>query len=153
MFIHEITLVTTLLDPVHYPAADIAGLYERRWQIEVDLRDLKITLGLDVLKGRSVDVVSKEMQVYALVYNLIRLTMLKGARRQRVHPTRISFIDVVRWLQPPKPEQPFPEFVVNPQPTKQAQPRCLKRRHKQYPFMRRPRQELRKLLKEQQDAA
>ena len=151
--VHEITLVTTLLDPVHYPAADIAGLYERRWQVEVDLRDLKITLGLDVLKGHSVDVVSKEMQVYALVYNLIRLTMLKGARRQHVHPSRISFIDAVRWLQPPKPAQPFPEFVVNPQPTNQAQPRCLKRRHKQYPFMRRPRQELRKLLKEQQDAA
>lgn len=151
--VHEITLVTTLLDAKQYPAADIAELYEQRWQVEVNLRDWKITLGLDVLKGRSVDVVNKEMQVYALVYNLIRLTMLKGARRQHVHPSRVSFIDAMRWLQPPKPAQPFPEFVVNPQRPNRFDPRYLKRRGKQYPFMRRPRQELRKLLKKQQDAA
>lgn len=151
--VHEVTLVTTLLDPTIYPAADIAGLYGQRWQVEVNLRDLKITLGLDVLKGHRLDVVRKEVQVYVLVYNLVRLSMLKAAGRQQVHPSRISFIDALRWLQPPKPAQPFPRLVVNPKRTNRLDPRCLKRRRKQYPLMRCPRQELRKRLKKRQDAA
>jgi len=151
--VREVTLVTTLLDPMQYPAADIAGLYKKRWQVEVDLRDLKTTLGLEVLKGRSVDVVRKEVQVYALVHNLIRLMMLKAARRQRVHPSRISFIDALRCLQPPKPLQPIPKLVVNPQRPNRVEPRCIKRRHKSYPLMRWPRRELRKRLRKQRNAA
>lgn len=151
--VREVTLVTTLLDPIKYPAATIARLFKQRWQIEVDLRDLKITLGLDVLKGHSVDVIRKEAQVYVLVYNLVRLAMLKAARRQRVHPSRISFIDALRWLQPPKPSRPMPELLVNPQRPNRVEPRCLKRRRKQFSYMTRPRQELRKRLRKRRDAA
>ncbi len=73
--VREVTLVTTLLDPDRYPAAEIARLYKWRWQVEVNLRDLKITLGMDVLKGHSVDVVTKEVLVFVLIYNLVRLVM------------------------------------------------------------------------------
>ena len=141
------------LDAVRYPAAAIARLYGLRWQVEVDLRDLKITLGLDVLKGHSVDVVSKEVQVIVLVYNLVRLAMLKAARRQQVRPDRISFIDALRWLQPPKPHRPLPDLVVNPLRPERIEPRCLKRRPKEFPFMVRPRDEYRKRLKKQPRAA
>jgi hypothetical protein len=151
--VHEVTLVTTLLDPKRYPAAQIAGLYRKRWQAEVDLRDLKITLGMDVLKGHKVQTVIKEALVFSLVYNLVRLVTVKAARRQRVRPHRISFIDALRWLQPPKPETPLPELVVNPERPGRIEPRCIKRRMKQYDLMRVPRPELRKRLKKRRDAA
>lgn len=151
--VREVVLVTTLLDPILYPAAQIARLYGLRWQVEVDLRDLKITLGLDVLKGHSVDIVTKEVHVFALVYNLVRLVMLKAAQRQRVHPHRVSFIDALRWLQPPKPARPLPELMVNPERPDREEPRCVKRRPKAYKLMTRPRDELRKRLKKRRDAA
>lgn len=152
--VQEVLLVTTLLDPQVYPAAQIAGLYEQRWQAEVDLRDVKITLGLDVLKGRKVDTVRKELLVYVLVYNLVRRVALQAARRQQVAPQRISFIDALRWLQPPKPSpNGLPDLVVNPRRPYREEPRCLKRRPKEYERMKAPRRELRKRLKEQRDAA
>lgn len=151
--VKEVTLVTTLLDPVRYPAAEIAKLYRLRWQVEVDLRDLKITLGMDVLKGHKVETIKKEALVYALVYNLVRLVAFKAARRQRVSPHRISFIDALRWLQPPKPDAPLPDLVVNPLRPGRVEPRCIKRRMKEYDLMKLPRRELRKRLKKRQDAA
>lgn len=151
--VREVTLVTTLLDPHQYPAMEIAGLYQQRWQIEVDLRDLKITLGMDVLKGHSVDVVIKELLVFVLVYNLVRLVMLKAAHRQRVRPCRISFIDALRWLQPPKPSRPLPDLIINPERPDRIEPRCIKRHMKEYDLMTRPRPELRKRLKKRRNAA
>src|SRR5579859_1207413 len=68
-----VTLATTLLDPVTYPAAEVAELYGRRWQIETNFRHLKQALGMDVLHCRTVDGVRKELTMYALVYNLVRL--------------------------------------------------------------------------------
>lgn len=121
--------------------------------LEVDLRDLKITLGWDVLKGQSVDVVMKEVQVFALVYNLVRLVMLKAAERQKVSPDRISVIDALRWLQPSKAEQMLPHLVMHPRRPGRVEPRCIKRRRQAYALMTRPRQELRKRLKKRRDAA
>lgn len=151
--VREVTLVTTLLDPVRYPAEEIAALYGLRWQVEGYLRDLKTTLGLDVLKGRTVETVTKEALVYALVYNLLRLAIVKAAARQRVEPRRISFIDALRWLQPPKPERPMPDLLVNPSRPGRHEPRCVKRRPKEYDLMKQPRDVLRKRLKNHRDAA
>jgi hypothetical protein len=151
--VREVVLVTTLLDPERYPAEEIAGLYERRWQVEVDLRDLKITLGLDVLKGRTVDTVQKELLVFVMVHNLVRLVTVKAARRRRTKPHRISFIDALRWLQPPKPRTMLPELVVNPLRPHREEPRCIKRHMKEYDLMTRPRAELRKRLRKRRDAA
>ncbi len=146
--VQEIVLVTTLLDPVLYPAAEIAKLYAQRWQVEVDLRDLKITLGLDVLKGHKVDTVKKELLAFVLVHNLVRLVMVKAATRQSVRPHRISFIDAMRWLRPAKPCSPLPELVVNPERFGREEPRSIKRRMKEFPLMKLPRAELRKQLKQ-----
>jgi hypothetical protein len=121
--------------------------------VEVDLRDLKITLGMDVLKGRKVDTVMKETLVFVLVYNLVRLVTVKAARRQRVNPHRISFIDALRWLQPAKPDAPLPDLVVHPIRPGRIEPRCIKRRPKEYDRMNRPRHELRKRLKKRRVAA
>lgn len=151
--VREITLVTTLLDPQRYPAEEIARLYDLRWQIEVDLRDLKNTLGMDILKGHKLDTVMKELHVFMLVYNLVRLVTVKAAKRQHVAPHRISFIDALRWLQPSKPARQLPELIVNPLRKGRFEPRCIKRRMKEYRLMKLPRDKLRKRLKKQRDAA
>lgn len=151
--VRKVKLVTTLLDPQRYPASEIAELYRVRWQVEVDLRDLKQTLGMDVLKGHKVDTVMKEVLVLTLVYNLVRLVTVKAAKRQKVSPRRISFIDALRWLQPPKPDSLLPDLVVNPKRPSRVEPRCIKRRKDRYPRMNRPREELRKRLKKHRDAA
>ena len=151
--VREVVLVTTLLDATLYPAAEIARLYRLRWQVEVDLRDLKTTLGMEILKGHKVQTVIKEVHVFVLVYNLVRLVMLKAAHQQKVNPLRISFIDALRWLQPPKPVQSLPELVVNPVRPDRIEPRCIKRRMKEYDLMTVPRRILRKRLKKRRDAA
>lgn len=91
----EVTLVTTLLDPECYPAADLAALYGQRWQVETNLRHLKQTMGLDVLHCEDVAGVLKELTMFALAYNLVRAVMVAAAERQKVAVDRISFADAL----------------------------------------------------------
>ena len=94
----EVTLVTTLLDEAVYTADALAELYGTRWRVEENLKALKQTIKMDVLKCKTVDGVLKELTMYALAYNLVRVTMGEAARRQGVAPDRVSFIDALRWL-------------------------------------------------------
>ena len=94
----EVTLVTTLVDAGLYPPEALAGLYGSRWRVELNLRHLKATMRMDVLRCKTVDGVLKELAVYAMVYNLVRLVMIEASRRQGVDVERISFIDAMRWL-------------------------------------------------------
>jgi hypothetical protein len=141
----EVTLVTTLLDPTRYPAAELAQLYFDRWQVEVNLRHLKQTLHLDVLRSKTVEGVQKELCMIALAYNLVRLVMVEAARRQEVQPDRISFIDALRWLTNARPGEPLRKLKVHRR-RHRVEPRVRKRRPKGYPLMKRPRAELRKAL-------
>lgn len=148
-----INLVTTLVDADRYPAPELAELYGQRWQIETNLRHLKQTLGMDVLKCKSVDGILKEALVFGIVYNLVRLTMLKAGRRQQTMPDRVSFIDALRWLCHASPGQPLRELLVNPLRPHRFEPRVVKRRLDTYLLMKQPRAELRKRLQKQQHAA
>ena len=148
-----ITLVTTLLDPKLYPADALAELYEQRWQVETNLRHLKTTMKMDVLHCHSVDGVLKELAMFALAYNLVRLVMLEAARRQNVPLDRISFVDALRWLRNATPGTPLPKLIVNPLRPGRVEPRVLKRRQKQYTLMRKPRAKLRKALAGKRHAA
>jgi hypothetical protein len=141
----EVTLVTTLTDPNRYATAALAQLYFDRWQVEVNLRHLKQTLRLDVLKSKTVEGIRKELCMIALVYNLVRLVMLKAAQQQHVEPDRISFIDALRWLSSARPDEPLRKLIVR-RKRHRVEPRVRKRRPKQYPLMNRPRPELRKRL-------
>jgi hypothetical protein len=141
----QVTLVTTLLDPVLYPAEELAQLYFDRWRVEVNLRHLKQTMRMDVLKCRTEAGVRKEICMLALVYNLVRLVMLKAAHRQEVQVDRISFIDALRWLTTAKPGEDLRPLIVN-LGRHRVQPRVRKRRPKQYPLMKRPRAELQQAL-------
>lgn len=131
----RIDLVTTLLDWKVYPKEELAERYLGRWEIEVDFRHLKQTLGMDILKCKTVDGVMKELYMFGMLYNLVRVTMLEAARRQGVPPDRISFIDVMRWLAGRQPNEPMPRFKVNPWRPDRHKPRIVKRRPKPYTLM------------------
>ena len=97
----QITLVTTLLDAESYRVADLAELYHQRWQVETSLAHLKTTMQMDVLHGKTVSGVLKELTVFAIVYNLVRIVMWHSARLQHLDVERISFLDALRWLSAP----------------------------------------------------
>jgi hypothetical protein len=141
-----ITLVTTLLNESVYTPEALAKLYLKRWEVETHLRELKQTMKLDVLKCETVDGITKELTMYALVYNLVRVAMLEAARRQGVDLERISFIDALRWLATATADEPIAKLVVNPERPNRVEPRSIKRRPKQYPWMSATRKELRKRL-------
>src|SRR5271166_963893 len=149
----EVTLVTTLLDAEAYPADELAELYGTRWRVEENLKSLKQTMKMDVLKCMTVDGVLKELTMYALAYNLVRVAMCEAAGRQGVMAERISFVDALRWLRGAEEGEEMPELVVNPSRPGRYEPRVRKRRPKQYPLMKKPRAELRKLLREKDLAA
>ncbi len=149
----ELTIVTTLLDETIYPAAKLVELRLRRWQVEVNLKHLKTTMGMEVLKCKTVDGVRKELAVFTLVYNLVRLLMLEAARRQKTQPDRISFADVLGWVRVARPEQSMPRFIINTRRPGRIEPRAVKRRSKSYDLLNRPRQEMRNALKKQANGA
>src|SRR5690606_25235786 len=112
--VKEVTLVTTLVDAVRYPAKELADLYLRRWQVETDFAHLKTTLGMDILKCKTIAGVEKEALMFVLVYNLVRMVMRAAARRQKVDVERISFIDAWRWLRSATPQTKLGDLIVNP---------------------------------------
>jgi hypothetical protein len=142
----EITLVTTLVDGERYTLRDLAKLYQQRWETETNFAHLKTTMKMDVLKCKTVDGVLRELQVFALIYNMVRQVMLAAACRQGVDVRRISFIDALRWLQSASPGDTLPTLVMNPLRTNRIEPRVRKRRPKQYPLMCKPRKQLQKEL-------
>src|SRR3954447_26115678 len=151
--VREVTLVTTLVDAESYPLVELAELYRKRWEVKGNLKNLKTTMKMDILRCETVAGVSKELLMFALVYNLVRLVMLEASRRQGVPVDRISFVDALRWLSEARPGVALPKLVVNPDRADRVEPRVRKRRPKQYPLMTKPRSELRKALLEKKVAA
>jgi hypothetical protein len=144
--VQVLTLVTTLLDHKRYPKEALARLYEKRWGVEVNLRHLKQTLKMDILRCETWRGVWKELLVFVIVYNLVRRVMLEASRQQAVEPDRISFVDALRWLREARRGEAVPRLRVNPQRRGRVEPRVRKRRPKQYDLMNKPRAELRHRL-------
>jgi len=134
----EITLVTTLLEAETVSAQDLASLYLLRWRIELNFRDLKTTMGLEVLKCKTLNGILKELYVFALVYNLVMAIRFRVARQMGLCPARLSFVDALRhvcvhgWTVPQT-------LVINPERPGRWQPRVVKRRAKPHPLMTKPR--------------
>jgi hypothetical protein len=141
-----VTIVTTLLDPEQYPAEELIELRLTRWLIETNFRHLKITLGMDVLKCKTLEGVRKERLVFVLVYNLIRIVMLKAARAQGVNVNRLSFADTLAWLRHGDIST-CPVLIVNPLRPGRLEPRALKRQKKEFPYMTSPRADLKAQLR------
>jgi hypothetical protein len=146
----KITLVTTLLEAEVYSVPDLAELYRRRWQVETSLAHLKTTMQMDVLHCKTVPGVLKELMVFAIVYNLVRLVMWQSATLQHTAVEQISFLDALRWLSAPSTGMPLVALMVIPIRPHRVEPRVKKRRPKSFPFMIKPRQALRQQLVQQE---
>jgi hypothetical protein len=146
----QITLVTTLLDAEVYRAADLAALYRQRWQVETSLAHLKTAMRMDVLHCKTVPGVLKELTVFAIIYNLVRMVMCHSAMLQHIGVERISFLDALRWLGALSTAIPLGALIVNSIRPHRVEPRVKKRRPKSFPFMIKPRQELRQQLVHQE---
>jgi hypothetical protein len=89
--VRELTLVTTLCDAEEITADHLADVYRARWHAELDLRTIKITMQMDVLRCKTPDMVRKEVWMHLLAYNLIRTVMAEAARRHDMKPREVSF--------------------------------------------------------------
>jgi hypothetical protein len=142
-------MVTTLLGAQIYRMADLAELYHQRWRVETSLAQLKTSLQMDVLHCKTVAGVLKELTVFALVYNLVRLVMCQSATLQHISVERISFLDALRWFGAPHTGMPLVALMVNPARPHRVESRVKKRRPKPFPLLITPRQALRQQLLQQ----
>lgn len=142
----SVTIVTTLLDAETYPAEELIELRLTRWLIETNIRHLKVTLKMDELKCKTLDGVRKERMIFLLVYNLIRLIMLRRARCQAVNINRLSFADTLAWLRHGA-LMSCPNLTINPLRPGRLEPRVRKRAKKQFPYLTVPRAQLQSQLR------
>jgi Transposase DDE domain len=154
--------VTTLLDPDQTPRQDVAILYRLRWFAELDLRALKETLRMDVLRCQSPEMVRKEVWAHLLAYNVIRGVMAEAAREAGLLPVQLSFkagVQVVNafaavlWMAGASQRDEvgrrlraaLAEHRVGERPNR-SKPRARKRRPKEYPLLKHPRDQARNLV-------
>ena len=158
----ELVLVTTLLDPVAYPAAEIIEAYRRRWRLEMCLDDLKTTLGLDALRCLSPAMVHRELLMLLIAHNLVRAVMAEAAAAHAVPLDRLSFTGTLATLrshcaacaQTTRPRlrrflwsQMLRIIAADLIPLRpdRWEPRAVKRRPKSYPPLNRPRHQYRQV--------
>jgi Transposase DDE domain len=152
----RITLVTTLLDPKLYPAHELVELYARRWRLELCLRDLKTTRGLEALRCKTPEMAQKELLAYLVAHNLVRCLIAEAVARYSVDGERVSFkgsLDAWR---------PYSDAIAKARSKRmrgqlwedllfnlardlvrhrpdRSEPRAVKRRPKPYPLLNKPR--------------
>lgn len=159
----EIAIATTLLDPIAYPATDLADLYRERWHGELDLRSLKTSMQMAHLRCKTPEMVEKEIWMHCLAYNLIRQAMAAAARGHQVLPRHLSFKGAVQTMNGFAPHldptQPTLErhdrwrrlltaiatHTVGNRPNR-IEPRKLKYRVGKFTYMTKPRTEERRRL-------
>jgi len=161
----SLVVVTTLLDPEAVAAADLAGLYGRRWSAELDLRSLKHTLQMGILRCKTPELVRKEVWAHVLAYNLIRAVMAQAAAAHGRDPREISFKGAAQTLEAFQPvlaglgdrgpgvrEQVYRQLLhavaghrVGDRPGR-FEPRRRKRRPKPYDRLMKPRDEYKRAM-------
>ena len=154
----KIVLITTLLDTKRYPDEMLQALYRRRWAIELYFRDIKTTLGLDVLRpANHPNSLKKKSTCRWVAYNLVRALMVEAAWTHDVALERLSFkgtVDTLRQWTPllaPKmfaykpARQELLRIIATdqvPNRPNRSEPRARKRRPKPYPFLTKPRRKM-----------
>ena len=139
----HVLVATTLMDQVLWPDEKIAELYGHRWTIETCFDHLKTTMKMSVLRCKSPDGVKKELAVYLIAYNLVRLAMLRAAQAQGVSAGRISFVDAMRWLAARMLGlRGVGRLIVNPDRKGRCQLRVIRRRLKEYSLLIKPRRQM-----------
>ena len=145
--LQTIVLVTTLLDENRYPAEELLDVLKDRWAVEVNLRHLKTTMGMEVLRCQTPEGIARELWMFLIIYNLVRLIMLEASARQGVCVPRISFADALYWLRHGDLLRPMPRLLVIPHRPDRIEPRAVKRRPKPYDWLSRSREVFRNSLR------
>ena len=160
--VETLIVVTTLTDPEAYSKEDIAELYGFRWNVELDILQIKQTLHLDHVRCKTPQMVRRELWVTLLAYNLIRKVIATSAAVHEKQPRHLSFTlacqtilaswmllstgccrDVDAMRKTMLVHMAAHEVADRPG---RIEPRVLKRRRHRYPLMRRPREQLRAQL-------
>jgi hypothetical protein len=146
-------IITTLLDPLDYPVEELAELYLRRWEVELNFDDLKTLMGMDHLRCRTPDRVKKELLMYFIAYNAARWMLNEAALKHEIDPMRVSFKGVLQELRNWEFQLNNPQLTHNrkrqiiaelysgislrivPLRPGRKEPRCLKRRPKPYQLL------------------
>ena len=153
-------LVTTLTDAQAYSASELADLYYQRWDVELFFRDIKTTMGMDILRCRTPSMIRKEIQMHFIAYNAIRLLMFEAAQKVKQAPRRVSFKATIQALRQWEP-------LLNKRDLKRAErqrlmallydtiaahlirvrpgrrePRCIKRRQNRFQLLTAPRHQM-----------
>jgi hypothetical protein len=149
-------LLTSLLDPVAYPACELAQLYHERWELELGYDEIKTHMleREESLRSRTVAGVNQELWGIFLAYNLIRREMEGIAVEAGVAPTRISFTAAMRfivnewmWCALSRSPGAIPKnlqrlranvkkFILPPRRTERVYPRAVKIKMSAYPRKR-----------------
>lgn len=155
-------IITTLTDTNTYSAEAISDLYFQRWDIELFFRDIKTTMGMDILRCKSPSMIRKELLMHFIVYNCLRLLMLKAADKANLPVRWISFKASVQSLRQWEPllkselstheqyrlvsllYESIAASVINVR-LGRREPRCRKRRPKNYQLMTKPRHEMQEI--------
>jgi hypothetical protein len=154
---HHVIVATSLLDRTAFPDRAIAELYGQRWQVELHYRQIKTNLSLDVLRGLSPRMIERELWMHAIAYNLIRALLHEAASIHAIPIERLSFkgaIDALHaWTiaaflhraRRHARSELLARIAGDPVPIRpdRHQPRALKRRHKNYQFLTKPRHRFR----------
>ena len=154
---HQV-LVTTLRNHRRIGKDDLSQLYARRWNVELDLRNLKTTTGMDVLRCQTPEMNDKQLWVHLLAYNVIRMVMAQAASDAGKDPRELSFKHTVqlwtewvaRGLSATHDDGLLFKLIaqskVGHRPGR-IEPRMRKRRPKPYPWLKTPRAHARSKVK------
>jgi putative transposase len=160
--VQQLVVVTTLTDAERYPKSKVAHLFRQRWHAELDLRNIKISLQMDDLRGRSPEMVRREIWVHWLAYNLIRKTIAQAALLHEKPPRQLSFAAALAAVATSWDHATVarPELLlalanaqfrviawheVGDRPDR-VEPRAIKRRPKSHALLTKPRKEAREEL-------
>jgi Transposase DDE domain len=165
--VQSLLIATTLLNAGEFTKDDLATLYRARWQAELDLRSLKETMQMRVLRCKAPELVRKELWTHILAYNLIRTIMAQAASKHGLEPRSISFKGAIQTLEAFQPvialqvdddaecRSRLYQRVLDAIATHRVadrpdrvEPRLRKRRPKHYGFLRKPRAETKRDLLE-----
>ena len=147
--------VTTFLDAKTYPKMELAKIYERRWEIEINLRSIKAIMKMDMLTCKTPDMVKKEIGIHFLAYNFIRIIMAEACAIHDAMPWRISFKGTVQLVNEFAPQflnsstnknkilyaemlKLIVKNAIGNRPGR-VEPRVIKQRPKPFPTLKRPR--------------
>lgn len=167
----DLFLFTTLLDPTAYPLTEVVALYGRRWEVELDLRDVKSILDLDLLTAKSEAMIQKELWAGLAAYNLVRLWMAHAAPLATLTPKDLSFTRCWRRVQRLLTTRPRSQTTKAVAPHTQrflarlaqcrrqkrqpnrVEPRAVRRRSSRYPALKGPRDLARQAVRQKRLAA